>query len=508
MVVKRKDFSAKYRQYKKISQEQKEYLSSRWINPEKVEHAIKWASNQIVVKIVGYLNNEDIWVVWVQKRNIDLSKVKREWDKRFDLDKWSSWQWVFVHKIDEKKDYVFVVEWMFDFLSILQHETNVIWLFNATSNESLQVAKDIITKKWIKKVYWITDSDEAWDNLWNELERNFEEIGLFRLSSDNEEFKDVNDYVCAYGDATIPLLIDICEWLLQENINKKLEKLQKKIDDKIEEDSKVSDIYSWWKPYHRPCKVIDTAFRKILPKSMVYLVWSPWCWKTTFTMNMIRTNLEHHKTCFLTYEMDMADVLENYYINFIQDWKDKLEDTRLSKQETEFLEQKKKEFLSQKNFYYNDWGGRTLEECKQEIRDFNRLWCTVFFIDHLTKITHKGNELEDYKEVTKQLYDLKQELNVRLFMLHHTDKKSSDTGQKMTYRWSGHIYTLTDNMVFLKRPWIYLKDQAEWLSDREKAKLELVQKKMRKLWDKTSEKCTVYFHEWDYYSHDERMQLF
>lgn len=508
MVVKRKDFSAKYRQYKKITQEQKDYLLLRWINPEKVEHAIRWANNQIVVKIVGYLNNADIGIVWVQKRNIDLSEVKREWDKRFDLDKWSSWQWVFVHTIDAQKDYVFIVEWMFDFLSILQYETNVIWLFNATSKESLDVAKEIVKTKGIKKVYWITDSDEAWDNLWNELERNFEDIGLFRLSSDDEEFKDVNDYVCAYWDATIPLLIDICEWLLQENIDKKIEKLQKKIDEKIEEDSKVSNIYSWWKPYHRPCDAIDVAFRKVLPKTMMYLVWAPWCWKTTFTMNMIRRNLKEHKTCFLTYEMDMADVLENYYINFIQDWKDKLENTQLTRDDIEFLESRKKEFLSQNNFYYSDWWWRTLEECVQEIRDFHKLWCTVFYIDHLTKVTHKGNELEDYKEVTKVLYDLKQELSIRIFMLHHTDKKSSDTGSKMTYRGSWHIYTLTDSMVFLKRPWIYLKDSWESMSEKDKAKLELELKKMRKIWDRVSEKCCVYFYDWDYYSYKDRMQLF
>lgn len=115
-----------------LSEKQKEYLQSRWIEYEKVKDYVKdynWAIGCMVY----------VWMtpVGINARRIDEAKV------RFTALAWYDTNWIYYGWLDKTKDYVIVVEWLIDFLTLKQYETNVVALKSLQSwfDEVIKLAK-------------------------------------------------------------------------------------------------------------------------------------------------------------------------------------------------------------------------------------------------------------------------------------------------------------------------------------------------------------------------------
>ncbi len=131
---------------KEVDDKCKEYLKSRGIEYEKVSDLVKWYNGAIACMIYN----------WWMPSGINARTLHTDHKKRFTAYPWLSTNWIYQWQLDKSKDYIYVVEWLIDFLTLRQYETNVVWLKSAES-----WVDDIIRLAREYKVICIFDNDEA-----------------------------------------------------------------------------------------------------------------------------------------------------------------------------------------------------------------------------------------------------------------------------------------------------------------------------------------------------------
>lgn len=176
-----------------LSEKQQAYLLSRWIDYQKVQEYVKdynWAIGCMVY----------VWItpVGINARRIDWGSV------RFTALAWYETNGIYYWWLDKTKDYVIVVEWLIDFLTLKQYETNVVWLkaINSWFDEVIKLAKNYK----IKMVF---------DNDWKE-EQAKKKLQSIKYSFFNWDIvtenwftaKDANDLHEIIKEDTITIILD------------------------------------------------------------------------------------------------------------------------------------------------------------------------------------------------------------------------------------------------------------------------------------------------------------
>ena len=484
-----------------IDEAEKAYIASRGIDPEQVKHLLKWESGTAVkCKITWFTKKNDIDFVNIQTRYIEAGKKERF--KTLPDHKATG---LFIDKIDPKKDYLLVVEWMFDFLSLRQFDTNVIWLFNAVSVEAFEFLKYVVEKKNIKKVIYVNDNDPAWIESGDRLLKIIESACLLDIKQ-FWEIKDVNDLV-ASGIFDYGIFLEICLERRDEAQKEKLQEIEDEKNEAFEKVKNISDIHKNWKTIEYPVDNLNTGLWLIKGDELSIIIGSPNCWKTTFAFLMALHNLEKwHKVWFLSYEMPFGDIIDQYNLRRIPWWMDRFEQSRLTDEDEIQLREAKEKIMKHKNFYSYDGSKVGLEEMKEHLRKLIAVWVSCIFIDNLIKIRRTNSELSDNQWVIEELYTTchNKDQNVSIILLHHTDKMSGITN-KLSYRWTGDVQIKPDNMFYLQRPWLTVKDEED--DQYSRAELMMRKEKQRYGISFVNKKESVYFFKWAYYTLDEYIKL-
>jgi hypothetical protein len=142
------DVKAKWEAMWELSQIQIEYLASRAVDYSKVKRYIR---NNVwyVCCPVSAIAGSSIDMISLQSRDIHT--------KKFVIEKGTPSKWCFISAIDKNKKYIYVVEGMFDFLTLAQYTDNVIGMKSAS--DWADVVKEF-AKKWYLPIL-IPDNDEA-----------------------------------------------------------------------------------------------------------------------------------------------------------------------------------------------------------------------------------------------------------------------------------------------------------------------------------------------------------
>lgn len=471
------------------------YLESRWIAFDKVKSVVKWWNESIRSKICWFNTKWDFDIINIQTRYIN-----KTWNERFKTISWCKATGVFIDKIEKWCEYLFVVEWLFDFLSMYQFNHNVVWMFNASSIESIEVLKYVISKKQPNRVVLIPDNDKAGQEMRYKIEQQIEDIFVFDIS-EYGEFKDFNDIVKSWIT-----LDDMMTFIDQQCIDYKQKKVESIFNDKSEQYEKIKNIKSIhksWKPIEFPVEVINKELWKIKPNDFTIMIWTPNSWKTTFAFVMMLHNMKiWHKVWFLSYEMDFGDILNQYYLWKIPWAMDRFDESLLSDDDDNKLEQYKKAIYENPNFF-TYWGDRTtIGKMKEDINKLISVWVDFIIIDNLIKIRDTNSEIQDNQDVIEELYWIKKQKDIGILLLHHTDKQGS-IKNLLSYKWTSDVQIKPDNMFYIRRP--ALTEDITGLSIDEKSELVIKRAKQRLGRSHAGQECSVYFHWWEYRDQTEFM---
>ena len=117
---------------------------------------------------------------WLRARTLN-----KEWMRFFSASGYE-WDWIYMHELDETKDYIIVVEWLIDFLTLRQYDTNVIWLVTA-----LVWYDDIKELSNKYKIIICPDNDESWYQWLEQLK--WYDYSLFNVWA-YWDYKDIWDF--------------------------------------------------------------------------------------------------------------------------------------------------------------------------------------------------------------------------------------------------------------------------------------------------------------------------
>jgi len=168
-----------------LQDNQKEYLKWRWIEYEKVKDIVKDYNWWIWCLI--YETNTPKWLM--------ARTLKEDHKYRFAALTGYPTKWIYQHNIDTNKDYLIIVEWLIDFLTLRQFDSNVIWLKSAESwiDEVIKYANNY-------RLIFIPDNDEAWQKTIEKF--SWVRYALFDLSK-FWDYKDINDMFKDIGNDEI-----------------------------------------------------------------------------------------------------------------------------------------------------------------------------------------------------------------------------------------------------------------------------------------------------------------
>lgn len=408
-----------------------DYLTRRGINIEKVKNFVK-RDNWIAV----WLYKRSI-IVWVSIRNLTDDKKKR-----FRTTIGTDWEAVYQFLINKDKKDLFVVEGMFDFLTLRQRTENVIGLRSAES-----WYEEIMRYKNTHNIILIPHNDIAGQRMrerfvW--LDHN-----VFDLSEYG--YKDLNDLYCD----TQPW-----EWIIDAIMDnaKPQSKIGKLFEDLAVIQEKLKKDGILW--VSSPFPIIDKQTSWLIP-GKVYTLWA--------SSNTGKTKLAYVYTChflrrwkkvlFINLEVDPVFCLKDIVVC--------MESKRQYEIDFKKVDQTPYKNLDIQNIF-------DLEDIEKEIKSSD---AEIVFIDFIQNILSRWwSAYEKMATVSKKLQQIAIESNKIVFGLSQLSNETiKDVGKSNTdyvnMKWAGEI-TASSDVVFL----LY----SEWYDDR--LTLKIIKNKFGKRW--------------------------
>jgi len=227
-----------------LTKEQTDYLVTRGIKYDYIKESVKNYKGWICCLV--YDKN---WPIWANARTLSTDH-----NKRFIGISWYSSKWVYKHKIDDNKDYLIVVEWLIDFLTLRQFDSNVVWLKSA---ECWQEEIKELSNKF--NLIVCNDNDDAWLRILDNLKWiSYKRFDVSKLWN----YKDINDL---HKDFMSP---DIIQKIL-ENWKETLP-IQTAFDKMFAMQKIMKTQWMLWEPW--PFQFYNLT--QWIIKGKVYIIWA------------------------------------------------------------------------------------------------------------------------------------------------------------------------------------------------------------------------------------------
>lgn len=337
----------KWERLETLSEKQIEYLKWRGINISSLNGVVKNNDWKVSMPIYTDLNGT-IWAL--QSRDINGYG-------RYYLDKPKDWSadWVFYNSLDEKHQWIIVVEWFTDFLSIRQYTNNVVWLLNAWNEHQIDIIKELSMKY---KIIFCPDNDESW----KKSIKNMKEKGVDFYLFDVWSFwvKDVNEYLNTFW------LDEKIIWSIRENATPPETNIRKALR-RARENQKKSRIEIW-------DKVLDGECRWFRRWTTVLINGQSTWGKTTFSLYILINLLKNtnYRINYYSLETDIWEqiisILSYYFWRTEQDVYENLDEFDL-------------DMFEWRLFIYDD-----IREYHNVTAHITKTMPDVFFIDYVQKL--------------------------------------------------------------------------------------------------------------------------
>lgn len=395
----------------------KEYLKKRWIDYDRVAWLVKFAD-----------------IKW---RECIVMDMKRDWhivgrQARSIGDKWffsEGTDWFFFTQHNNKKDRIYIVEWMTDYLSLRQFIPNVIWL--KSSNTSLP-DKMIDYLNSFKQVFLLIDNDEAWKKAKDKI------IPLLF----NQISEIVWDEKIDMNDLLLELWEDLIEWI--DNIIEITKRPEFEIVDYSEtleswlkelEATNPKDAISWG------YKELDDKLWYIYPWQLIVVGGSSGSWKTTFVWEIAKNiskqwnrvlkftledRLQDRKKQDIYYEIcriRMASGLKSYpYNDFMSNeivW------ILLAEEKKTAIKNLLRDNINIKEIVRNNEKQIDITNLDKIIKEWIAMWCRTIILDHLQEFKIEWNKERQDLRIEETMYAIKnisRRYNIAIILIAHFKK--------------------------------------------------------------------------------------
>lgn len=452
------DVKTKWESLPPLNEKQREYVRSRWIDPEKVSKYAKDNNGWIAVAIYN-----ESGIITIQNRNVD--------EKKFSIEKGTNSKGCFVSSINKDDKKVYVVEWMFDFLSLAQFWVNVIGMKSAMDGAEL-------VRKFQSKGYEVTivpDNDDAGRN----MHALFDDMPHFWYDLNELGVKDVNEMLVKgqYGESILYVIDGDRTMAGPKPPVREYEIIdyESGLDDGLEElkETKIENVISWW------ITTLDSKLWYLMPGQLVLIGGVTGAGKSTF-VNEIAWNVSKQwiKVWRFVLEDRHQDKRKNdlYYTvwrirklrweknypksefmaNNIQSptFQSELKDAR------DMLVSNYRNILDVKA---NTQRQMKIEELWELIKDFISKWCKLIVIDHLHyfKITGDAQRYDLQIEHAMQYINaLARDYNITIVLLAHYKKLNWERPNDESFKDSMSIAQVPNKVLHVHRD-----KMKEWLTE-------------------------------------------
>lgn len=408
-----------------LTQKQLDYLKSRQIDYSKILWIVKNYDWMIAIRIY----NERWEQITIQRRWIDK--------KEFRIEAGTESNWIYMDKIDENNKTIYVVEWMFDFLSLRQYTTNVVWLVSAKS--WIDTVKAMYDKGY--NIVLIPDNDEVW----KEVVDKFEDIDYSLFDLENYEVKDINEVLVNYW---------IGEKIIEAIEDEKIKKVDK--DEEVVEDIDFNTIdkvipFSWG------CQPVNEKLWLLDRNKLVIFAWEGWSWKTTYTLWQAVDNANNWlRVTYMSLEMSVKNLIISRArkIAWIEMQKEVWEKITVTDKQKEIFNKEVKYLQNNKNLTLVWYDKSLTKDTFEQKLEWLAKTSDLVFIDNLWMIWRWQKESELLPLLTQIMLSARSRYKCTIIALHHMSKWTEHqiwARWKNAIRWSWKVLDDADNIITIAR---------------------------------------------------------
>lgn len=421
---------------------------SKPVNPPPVDVKPKWeAMGELTVAQIAYLKSRaidynfvkryirnNVWYVCcpisdIVEDKIDIISIQsRDINtKKFVIEKWSSSKGCFISSIDKTKKYIYVVEWMFDFLTLAQFSDNVVWMKSAKdwADVVLQFAK-----KWYLPIL-IPDNDEAGKSMVELLK--WVKTSILDLSK--FDAKDINELLVKteYGRVIL------------EFIEEERSKEPRQIDSAFKKLKWLQSLYKtrWrlWNDGPPSLKRLTDLHQWIIEWKVYTIGWFSWGGKSTLSYEYAAYFLQQwKKVLYFSVEVDTGLLLWYIARNYTRKALSSIMRGDASLNPEHF-----------KNLYLYDTV-RSLDKISEIVNEEKP---DFVFIDYAQWVKCEWVwSFEQLKNYSFWIQQLAIESNATIFSLSqvNNDSRNKDWWE-VTLKWSWDLFAASDVIIILAQEW-------------------------------------------------------
>jgi len=447
-----KTISDKWDSLQWCTQDQIIYMENRWIDYSKITGIVRNMEWRIWAPIQWWVW-EEFGMLTIQSRDIH--------SRQFRIMKGTKSKWVFMHWINPKIKHIYVVEWLFDWLSLRQYYTNVVGL--KSCNDGIEIVKDMMAKWYM--ITLISDNDEAGIKMLDK----FADVDYYWLDLSEywDDVKDLNDMLVWFG------LGQQLIWAIEEQ--------KQLIESKIRKDYEIKDydrlLEKWLQELMSDKDPISWGFpllNQILWYMMwgwVYLLWAAtWVWKSTFCNKIAdAVSRQWYKVWRFTMEDRQEDKrkeeiyyevwrvrriiwLENYPKHLFMSSQCKDKDFKMYVDKAvENLKARNKNILDVVN---NTSHTMPISEVEVLVENFVKRWARLIIIDHLHYFKIKWSaDRHDLaiEEVMQEINGIARKYCVDIILVAHYKKLSGARPNDESFKDSNSIGQVANAVMHIHR---------------------------------------------------------
>lgn len=339
-----------------------------------------------------------------------------------------------------------------------------------------------------KNSNWTEQIVVNWKSTWCWIDKNW------KIGSVAWWWPNWTNWVFRYGN---------CDWKqLAKRINDNHKEMT--IEKSVPKKENIKDIviqeksdidFTTVTPFTRWLPVLDEIFGRFSLNQFIVTIGESQSWKTEFTFFQARQNAKlWYKVCYIGLEMTKKNMILRICQKRAWVTKKEWDNKTISQTQKDIMREKYNELWDYPNLDIVYIAKPTIEDIKTTIKEKQKEWYELFYIDNMWFIVWDVQEIELTAFISRELKELTNTQPISINLLHHFNKGNSK--DRIWPRWMASIRSsgkIENDADYVVQIWRDLDDD---IPQEERKVVGVYLQKDRVRWDPSN--CKIEFDRWDY----------